>query len=591
MAGISDDEGDSRTASVGQARSQGPTNSGKKRSQKSHKTSKKDLQDLVPQGAKFSTTPLQVDPDSTSSSGPDSSNSDGEPDQNMNKRRKTNAPAINWNQASRSAIRTTLGAKPTAAVAKIQQAKSAFNAVNDKYFRSRSASISDGEAANKCDTRANENSTEAEEEPKTYFVDDSDASDSEDVSEGDDSMMLNIKQRSNGHGLDGAQDDVINLSTPPFVVDISPNLHPPQLDQQETQEDSSFISEPSITQLPPQSKAEAFSEFAASYKTSPAILADLKVKDLEIQARFFFYNSNINELDLTRPISCTECLQEGHLAAVCPSKECENCGAWNLHEDRLCPSVRRCQRCREIGHDSHTCLSSLKASAAETPCDYCGSDTHAEFDCDKLWKFPRIQPLDGPIKVSISCSYCTNKNHLFGDCPLKKVPTTSSTFSLKDYTPSVITNLNSVIGPKKADDLGMSIRGRAANSQNTLLPNDEDTLVLHGKRSQPNPRGGRGKITFRGGLGQNRGLYGEQPPPPPPGLPPLPREPPPPFQPRDYRDRDDGFNRQRRRSRSPASSHRPQPGSYSRESSGPRGRGGRGRGRGRGSDQYRPGRR
>ncbi|EEA24153.1 hypothetical protein EYB25_004714 [Talaromyces marneffei] len=599
MAGVSDDEGDSRTASVGQTRSQSnpsPSTSGKRKSRKPNKSAKKDLEDFVPQGAKFSTTPLEVDPEnSTSSSGSESSNSDNEPEHNMNKRRKINAPAINWNQASRSAIRITLGAKPAAAVVKAPQAKSAFDAVNDKFFRSRSASTSDGEAPSKDDVGATKPSPKANnEKPKTYFVDDSDGSDSGELSEGDDSMMLNIGQQSNDHGMDGAQDDVV-LSTPPFIVDATPNLRSTQLDQPDTQETGSIFSEPSITQLPPQSKAEAFAEFAADYTTSPAILADLKVKDREIQARFFFYNSNINELDLTRPISCTECLQEGHLAAICPTKECENCGAWNLHESRLCPSVRRCQRCREAGHDSHNCPSSLKASAAETPCDYCGSDTHTEFDCDKLWKFPRAQPLDGPIKVSISCSYCTNKNHLFGDCPLKKVPSTSSTFSLKDYTPSVITNLNSVIGPKKADDPGMNIRGRAGHPQNTTPTDDEDTLVLHGKRSQPNPRGGRGKITFRGALGQNRGLHGQQPPPPPPpqNLPPLPREPPPPFRPRDYRDRDDDFNRQRKRSRSPPSSYRPSPGGFSRGNSGPppRGRGGRGRGRGRGGDQYRPGRR
>lgn len=326
MTGISDDEGDSRTALVGQARSQSnpsPSTSGKKKSRKSNKSEKKELQDFVPQGAKFSTTPLEVDPEKpTSSSGSDSSNSDNEPGQNRNKRRKKNAPAINWNQASRSAIRTTLGAKPAATAVKNQQTKSAFDTVNDKYFRSRSASTSDGEAPSKDDVSATKPSPKADQEPKTYFVDDSDASDSGEVSEGDDSMMLNIGQQSNGHGLDGAQDDV-DLSTSPFIVDTLPST---QLNQPDTQETGSVLSESSITQLPPRSKAEAFAEFAASYTTSPAILADLKVKDLEIQARFFFYNSNINEIDLTRPISCTECLQEGHLASVCPTKEvCQPC--------------------------------------------------------------------------------------------------------------------------------------------------------------------------------------------------------------------------------------------------------------------------
>lgn len=322
MAGISDDEGDSRTASVGQARSQpnpNPSTSAKKKSRKSKKAAKKEPVDFVPQGAKFSTTPLEVDPEnSTSSSGSDSSNSDNEPEQKSNKRQKRNAPTVSWNQASRSAIRTTLGAKPAAAAVKNQQAKSAFDAVNDKFFRSRSASISEEEAHNKGDVGTTESSSKIDQEQKTYFVDDSDASDSGEVSEGDDSMMLNIGQQSNGHDLNDTQDDAVDLSTPPFIVDPLPST---QADKPSTQETGSVLSEPSITQLPPQSKAEAFADFAASYTTSPAILADLKVKDLEIQARFFFYNSNINELDLTRPISCTECLQEGHLSSVCPTKE------------------------------------------------------------------------------------------------------------------------------------------------------------------------------------------------------------------------------------------------------------------------------
>lgn len=333
MAGISDDEGDSRTASVGRPQSNAsPSTSGKKKSRRSNKSAKKESQDLVPQGAKFSTTPLEVDPENpTSSSGSESSNSDKEPEQNMNKRRKTNAPAISWNQSSRSAIRTTLGAKSAATAIKSQQAKTAFDAVNDKFFRSRSASMSEEEAPSKDDTGTIKPSPKADQEQKTYFVDDSDASDSGEVSEGDDSMMLNIGQQSIGHGLDGAQDDVVDLSTPPFILDTLPST---QLDQPDTQETGSVLSEASITQLPPQSKAEAFAEFAASYTTSPAILADLKSKDLEIQARFFFYNSSINELDLTRPISCTECLQEGHLSSVCPTKEV--CQLYiRIHESQL----------------------------------------------------------------------------------------------------------------------------------------------------------------------------------------------------------------------------------------------------------------
>lgn len=227
----------------------------------------------------------------------------------------------------------------------------------------------------------------------------------------------------------------------------------------------------------------------------------------------------------------------------------------------------------------------MKSSAAETPCEYCGSDTHLELDCDKLWKFPRMQPLDGPIKVSISCSYCTNKNHLLGDCPLRKVPSTSSTFSIKDYDPSTVTNLNSVLGPRKPGQTGMRIRGRSDQPRGDPQDDDDNMLQLHQPPVQQ-PQGGRGKIQIKG-LGQDRSFGG--------GPPPLPREPvppgPPPFQPRDYRDREQSY-RPRDRSRSPRLP--PKPSGFSSQGNrkpgpppwGSRGGGG-GRSRGRGRASYR----
>jgi protein AIR1/2 len=335
MLGMSDDEGESRTASVGLARLQSNTsvskdNNSRKGPRKNDRSRKNDFHDFVPKGGKFTTTPLALDTEnSTSPARSDSSNSDEEPEQKMNKRQRTNAPAINWNQASRSTIRTSLGTRTTLTGVKIQT-KSAFDAVNDKYFRSRSASASgeDTHEDNHADSVKVGQNTNGE--SKTYYMDDSDGSDTGEVSEGDDSMMLNIGQQSIGHVLDVARDDSVNDSTPPFVLDTSPNLNLAPINtsisriEQQTpdiRENGSVLSDHSLAQLPPRSKAEAFAEFAATYKTSPAILADLEIKDLETQNRFFFYNSSIHDLDLTRPISCTECLQEGHLAFVCPSKE------------------------------------------------------------------------------------------------------------------------------------------------------------------------------------------------------------------------------------------------------------------------------
>ncbi|QKX61325.1 uncharacterized protein TRUGW13939_08473 [Talaromyces rugulosus] len=572
MPGSSDDERDSRTAAVGVSRSQ--SNSSASASQtrpknratrkKTKNPAKKNLQDVIPRGGTFTTTPLDVDQeDATSSSESHSSNSENE---NANGATKPtqNKAAINWNQASRSAIRTTLGKRKTPSVP--AQDKTAFDAVNDKYFRSRSASESEDEAQENQPVKISNEHQDEDDHSKTYFVYDSEGSESGEVSEGGDSVMLNI-------GHPSVENDTLGDSEAAALSNGSALT-----------KDGGHAPKDSFSY---RSKAAALADFTSRYKVVPAVLADLKPKDLQIQARYFFIDRNINDIDLSMPISCTECLEKGHLAFICPTKECLNCGAWDLHEDRLCPTVRRCQKCREVGHDVEDCQSLLKSSAAETPCEYCGSDTHLELDCDKLWKFPRQQPLDGPIKVSISCSYCTNKNHLLGDCPSKKVPTTSSTFSIKAYEPSTITNLNSILGPRKADQTGMRIRGRGDQPQ--PAQDDDNMLALHNPQAQ-RPQGGRGKIQIKG-LGQDRSFGG--------GPPPLPREPPPPgpppFQPRDYRDRGQAYN-PRERSRSPKLPLKPF-GVHSQGNRKPgpppwatRGGGGGGRGRGRGRDQYRPGR-
>lgn len=268
-----------------------------------------------------------------------------------------------------------------------------------------------------------------------------------------------------------------------------------------------------------------------------------------------------------------------------------------MHESHLCPTHRRCQKCRESGHDVDECQSALKGSASEVPCDLCGSDTHTEYECDLMWKFPRYPPYRGPVIISISCSYCCSGSHIVGDCPLIPGPSRSSSWSLKDYDPAMITNLNSVLGPQSVSGPpgnlsssrgGMRIRGRAG-PRRSQTPDSDDHLPMHPSHvPQINQRGGRGNIRFGPGIGQNRNLSGGAPPPPPTDS----RQP--------YREREDSYgpsqSRQRRRSRSPRPlPPRPPPGGYRGKNHRPppphlgRGRGGRGRGRGGYRDEYRPG--
>ena len=68
-------------------------------------------------------------------------------------------------------------------------------------------------------------------------------------------------------------------------------------------------------------KEAAIRAFNDKYRSDPQTLADLHREDLELQAKYIFYNVTIDMLDLRRPITCMECFKEGHLADVCPNKE------------------------------------------------------------------------------------------------------------------------------------------------------------------------------------------------------------------------------------------------------------------------------
>jgi protein AIR1/2 len=247
--------------------------------------------------------------DATSSSESQSSNSENESANGTTKPTQNKAPAINWNQASRSAIRTTLGKRKTPLVP--AQNKTAFDAVNDKYFRSRSASESEDEAQGNQPAKISNGHQDEDDQSKTYFVYDSEGSESGEVSEGGDSVMLNI-------GHPSVENDTLGDSE----AAVLSNGFALAKDGGHAPKDS----------LSYRSKAVALAEFTSKYNVAPAVLADLKPKDLQIQARYFFIDRNINDIDLSMPISCTECLEKGHLAFVCPSKEV--CCTFLLSQDQ-----------------------------------------------------------------------------------------------------------------------------------------------------------------------------------------------------------------------------------------------------------------
>ncbi|KAL4970846.1 zinc knuckle domain protein [Aspergillus stella-maris] len=597
-----------------------------------------EVQDFVPRGASFSKESLEVDPQSEGSradgnsageeedtsdsgsgseSGSESGNdneSDSESDNEKNGASVTpaggvSAPAPNWNKTGRGVIRTSLRSRqPATTNANTTTSASAtpasepaadknFEAVNGKYWRSRSESGSptpekEGTAPASA-TPAADNDFEMEEgeingdQSAASGSGDSDDSGSLD-SEADDSIMLNTI---GSRGEIRSQNDIINISDDDDDEDDSEGdgYDPEALPVSRPAAVTDLFSAPNGTRS--DSKDSALQRLSKRYPIMPSTLADLDREDLEIQAKIVFYSRDIYDLNLQQPIMCMECLREGHHTEICPLKECVHCGAWNTHQSNLCPKWRRCQRCRERGHDTKQCSSSLKSSASEVPCDLCGSTTHLELDCDFLWKLPRQDTTAAPCLVSISCAHCTSNKHLIGDCPSLARPFLSSNFTIRGIDPNLITDISNVVGarrpgPPPPPSGGLKIRGRAENTYHRFSSPESDDMMPRGgnsKRGGPNRNANRGNINIRIGGGRNNG-------PPPPSV-------------RDYRDRDDpyrgGYNSRQRSMSPPRDRGRPARGRgggppRSPPRRGGRGGGGNGRGNGRakrdggGGDAYRP---
>lgn len=537
MADSSGDENDSRTASVGlpRLRANGTGNSISRHS--SSRDGHSDSQTANPgqvgqtvrKGISLSSHDsehyIKRESDGTSSSASYPSNDEEPSKESESGSKSAEIPAarvanraIQWNRGTKSAIRTTLAGR-TSGRGGSTTPTTAFHAINQKYWRSRSTSSSSagGDIPYRAASALPSPADGTDKDP-TQVVD-SDESESGEATEGEgDSIMLNLGSRNQDVGsVAGINGEESGRASGTGMVNG---------DTQASGETSAPIS-----------KDEAYRLYSLKYAVAPSVLADLDQEDLEVQAKYFFYDrESVHDIDLQAPIICIECLQEGHLAFVCPQKECVHCGAWNQHQDIFCPSWRRCQKCRERGHDAQGCSSLLKGSSSEIPCDLCGSSEHLELDCDFMWKRPLRKSNPGPVVVSISCSFCTSNRHLVGDCPSLTRPMKSSSWTLRGIDPAMITNLNSVVGPQKAD-------GRVRNARKTKSigrsdrrsPSfDSDDMLARPDRREPFVRNqGRGSIRIANGVGRDTfsASLGD---------------------PRQYRDRTDTFvDRRRQRSRSP----------------------------------------
>lgn len=289
----SGDDNDSRTASVGMQRNQikSSNNSSRRSSQeRSRKKQKKigdrDVRDFVPQGATFSAHPLTVDPESTSSPEPSSSDSEGSGDQKTKPTRHTES------DKSKESMEQTSSSDGVG-----KTARGKFDAVNDKYWRSRSASSDDDTSSQGDSEDLNDNTSGSDS-----------ASDSIDSEENDDSIMVNVgslQQTANGDG--STRGSEYDSESRRVIEEGLLNGADSAVDAKQSSSG--------------ESKEEALRRFSQKYPTYPMTLVDLDRHDFEVQAKYLFYDRDINDINLALPIGCTECLREGHLAEVCPSKE------------------------------------------------------------------------------------------------------------------------------------------------------------------------------------------------------------------------------------------------------------------------------
>ncbi|CAL5874503.1 uncharacterized protein PFLUO_LOCUS8799 [Penicillium psychrofluorescens] len=319
MPDLSDEDADSRTAAVGVQRARSNPQSAvssrhgshdslrpAKKQRRNGREGDREVADFVPRGAAFSANSLAIDPDITSSSGSSSDSSDDDDDEDDDAQTPENphagntAPAISWNQGRKSAVRTSLGKRKAQPDNDKSGSTDQFNTVNGAYWGTRSTSVS---SAGK-DTEMKDQPQKNGELEDGEIDPDSDSSDSVSSDpEADDSIMLNTEPLDS---TDGAMD-----SLQPLVLGRGhPNGKP---------------SAPALgidsTDATPRSKEEAFQLLSRKYTTVPSTLMDLDKADLELHAKYLFFDRDIHDIDLNLPITCIECLREGHLAEVCPTKE------------------------------------------------------------------------------------------------------------------------------------------------------------------------------------------------------------------------------------------------------------------------------
>jgi protein AIR1/2 len=145
---------------------------------------------------------------------------------------------------------------------------------------------------------------------------------------------------------------------------------------------------------------------------------------------------------LTNPdvlVYCLCCGLRGHLSASCPERICTHCDVVDQHASSACVQIRKCTRCREIGHDSSVCAN--RTYRGPISCDICCRDGHVEEECARLWcrqiipDYSTAHKIDEDLmhKVCYRCGESGPDAHWGDDCPMYHRDTyTSAQLNLND---------------------------------------------------------------------------------------------------------------------------------------------------------------
>lgn len=334
------DEGDSRTASIGQLQNRRDlSDADRPLKRRRVRKENRDVCDFVPRGMSFSGTPLEVE-DATSADSSRSDNSDSD-----KKRTKTDkkgddtlpepaenehvqdasikglAPSVNWNSKGSGIIRTALrgnrqpGANTPATG--VQEARKSPPAPmhrkgqkeeheqESENEESESSSSSGSEAFSSAGSEESEEQSDGDSEERSE-----DSDESGELSDGNDDILLNMSSQ-NGP----VAHRPVETSRPV----VEPNKS--QANGLDRADDHDSLSSVMMSDDFGDKKAAALATFRKVYSTDPVTLGDLTLADLQAQAKYVFFQTDVRDLDRSLPVRCLDCMGDGHLAEVCPEKE------------------------------------------------------------------------------------------------------------------------------------------------------------------------------------------------------------------------------------------------------------------------------